>query len=111
MSYALGWLAGFLYSQWLSFTVIAPEVGRVAFRKAQMLEAPPDQEEQALVSGVTLLKHANKLGQADNTALSRWKFTVALGIAASFLRKAGWSQKRIEQKVELEIDFGEEAPL
>jgi hypothetical protein len=108
MRYALGWLAGFLYGQWLELFVVGPEAYKVAFGRARALAGPPDRQEQDLVSGVAILRYANKLGQAEDTSLGRWKFQMALELAVCHLAKAGWSQKRIEQKIMLEIDFGEE---
>lgn len=109
MHYALAWFAGFVYGQWLQLFVVAPEAYKMAFVRARSLGPPPERQEQELVSGVAILRYANQLGQEEDTPLGRWKFEVALNLAAAHLRRAGWTPERIEKKILLEVDFGEEA--
>lgn len=108
MLYALSWLAGFLYGQWLQLTVVAPEAYRVSFDRARGLGGTLDRQEQDVVTGIAILRHANVLAQAEDGPVARWKFVTALDMAAAFLLKAGWSEDRIKQKVALEIDIGED---
>lgn len=108
MHYALAWIAGFLYGQWLELFVVGPEAYKVAFGRARALAGPLDRKEQELVSGIAILRHAKQLGLAEDGRLARWKFTTALVMAGAHLHRAGWSAERIEQKMLLEIDFGED---